>query len=95
MISFDSYGLESGLHKLSVFDTLFVDGHRSLMIHPPSLPELRGILDFFFGGVDLAFLLIIKKYLHVIENEELKYPCMFLTNPDPKLLTSNDRGSFF
>ena len=49
----------------------------------------------FFWGVDLAFLLIIKKYLHVIENEELKYPCMFLTNPDPKLLTSNDRGSFF
>ena len=40
------------------------------------LGSLRGILDFFLV-VHMAFLRVLKKYLHAMINEELKYPCMF------------------
>ena len=40
------------------------------------LGSLRGILDFFFGGAH-GFSAGLKKYLHAMINEELKYPCMF------------------
>lgn len=41
-----------------------------------NLASLRGILDFFFGGAH-GFSTGLKKYLHAMINEELKYPCMF------------------